>query len=74
MKKTFPKDSQIDVIFTFDTPNFELFKNVYLENQFLFQRVPVVNIDHHVSNTNYANINIVEEASSAAEILYKVID
>lgn len=74
MKKTFPKDSQIDVIFTFDTPNFELFKNAYLENQFLFQRIPVVNIDHHVSNTNYANINIVEEASSAAEILYKIID
>ncbi len=32
-------------------------------------------IDHHISNVNYANTNIVEpDASSTAQVLYKLLD
>jgi len=34
--------------------------------------VPTINIDHHISNTNFATINIVDEnCSSTAEVLYR---
>lgn len=37
--------------------------------------VPTINIDHHITNQNFANLNIVEpEASSTGELIYKIID
>lgn len=33
-----------------------------------------VNIDHHISNTNYGDINIVEDLSSACEVIYNVLN
>jgi phosphoesterase RecJ-like protein len=40
-----------------------------------WQRVPDVNIDHHVSNPGYAALNIVEPALPAtAEVLFEIID
>ncbi len=37
--------------------------------------IKVINIDHHQSNTNFADINIVDSTkASAAEVLYKVFE
>lgn len=41
---------------------------LYLENNF------VINIDHHISNTNFGNLNQVDaKASATGEIIYEVI-
>lgn len=40
----------------------------------LTEKTPLVNIDHHISNTNFGDVNLVEEnASATAEIVYKLI-
>lgn len=37
--------------------------------------IPTINIDHHITNQNFANLNIVEpEASSTGELIYKILD
>ena len=40
---------------------------------FLSRKVPILNIDHHASNDNFGDLNIVEVgAASATVILYKI--
>lgn len=40
----------------------------------LAEKTRLINIDHHISNTNFGEINLVEEnASATAEIAYKLI-
>ncbi|MBF4691773.1 DHH family phosphoesterase [Fusibacter ferrireducens] len=37
--------------------------------------IPTINIDHHITNQDYAHLNIVEpEASSTGELVYKILD
>lgn len=36
--------------------------------------IPVINIDHHVTNVNYGSVNIVRERSSAAEVVMMLLD
>lgn len=36
--------------------------------------VKTVNIDHHISNTNFASINHVKEASSTCEVLFDIFE
>ncbi len=37
------------------------------------EAVPVINIDHHITNQNYGDLNIVEaEASSTGELVFKI--
>ena len=41
----------------------------------MFHQIPVVNIDHHVSNTHFAKINYVDiMASSTTELLLPLIE
>jgi bifunctional oligoribonuclease and PAP phosphatase NrnA len=42
----------------------------------LFQKsTSTINIDHHISNTNFANINhVIINASSTCEVLYRLLD
>lgn len=38
------------------------------------KNIPILNIDHHISNTNFGTINLVDKkASSACEIIYNII-
>lgn len=40
----------------------------------LFSSVPSINIDHHISNTYFGNMNYVDiEASSTSEIIYRLL-
>lgn len=41
----------------------------------VFDRMNTICIDHHISNTGFADLNYVEEeASSTAEVVYKILD
>jgi phosphoesterase RecJ-like protein len=60
----------LDLIITLDTPNKQLLGSVYEQNIDLFYDVPVINIDHHVENSYYGRVNLVDvSAASTTEIL-----
>ncbi len=41
----------------------------------LSSSIPTISIDHHITNQNFADLNIVEpEASSTGELIYKILD
>ncbi len=60
----------INVVFTLDSSDISRFetRKKLLENKI------VINIDHHITNTMYGDINYVREASSVGEVLYDIFD
>ncbi|HEX21167.1 MAG TPA: bifunctional oligoribonuclease/PAP phosphatase NrnA [Actinobacteria bacterium] len=71
-------------LFTSDAPDFDSYIFVALDcanverlgdlKDMAFESKLLVNIDHHPDNSNYGDINLVEpEASSCAELIYKVL-
>ncbi|MDP2625245.1 MAG: DHHA1 domain-containing protein, partial [Candidatus Peregrinibacteria bacterium] len=54
-----------DLIVTVDTGDLQQLGKFYEENTDLFYRVPVINIDHHASNSEFGTINWVEITASA---------
>ncbi len=63
--------SSYDLIIAVDTADLSLFGSLYTENVDLFSAVPVLNIDHHISNTGYGQIQLIDPTSaSATEVLY----
>ena len=78
----FSKDIKQDEIFDLGLSKFDLLifldsanlKRVTrkLENQELDKDIHTINIDHHITNENYANINLVEEVSSTSELLFSL--
>lgn len=63
------KHKQIpELIISLDTANKAL---LYFPEE--FSNIPLINIDHHISNNIDGTVNIVEEASSTAEVLYKLL-
>lgn len=68
------KQEGIDLIITVDVAAISQLGKVYEENTELFAQVPVVNIDHHVSNPGFGKFNLIDtSACSTAEILYRFI-
>lgn len=64
----------IDLIITVDVAAISQLGKVYEENTELFAQIPVVNIDHHVSNPGFGKLNLIDTAAcSTAEILYRLI-
>jgi nanoRNase/pAp phosphatase (c-di-AMP/oligoRNAs hydrolase) len=63
-----------DLILLLDTPSLEHLGAVYSHNAEIFFDTPKVNIDNHINNENYGNINIVDITSaSTAEIVYDIM-
>ncbi|MDB4939718.1 MAG: exopolyphosphatase-like protein phosphoesterase RecJ protein [Candidatus Doudnabacteria bacterium] len=63
-----------DLIICIDTPSLESLGALYEKNAEMFFSIPKVNIDNHITNDNYANINIVDvTASSTSEILLDLL-
>lgn len=64
-------EKEIDLLITLDSSDEErLGSNMEL----LDKAKKVINIDHHLSNTNYGDINIVDsEAAATCEIVFKLI-
>lgn len=67
--KTIKKD--IDVFISLDCGD----KERLGANSRLFDKASVtVNIDHHISNTEFADYNYVSDVSSTCEIIYEILD
>jgi len=64
-------DFKYDAIFVVDTPDLESLGGIYRNNTDLFFREPIINIDHHIANEQFGQINIVDStASTSAELLF----
>ena len=69
-----PGGAQYDLIMTFDTGNLEHLGPLYDQNAEMFFTVPVINVDHHASNTNFGRVNLVDIVSaSATEVVYDLL-
>lgn len=65
------KKYNFDAVIAFDTPTIERLGKTA---EFLDNNVPLINIDHHISNEKFADINLVcSEASSTGEIVYNYL-
>lgn len=61
-----------DAIFVIDVSDLERIGAVYEPAS--FAAVPVVNIDHHVTNQMYGDVNLIRERTSTAEIILEILD
>ncbi len=67
--------SEYDLIITVDCAELNQLGAIYENNIEMFHQIPVVNIDHHVSNTHFGKINYVDiMASSTTELLLPMIE
>jgi len=63
-----------DLIITVDTGGLEQLGDFYEKHLDLFKQLPVINIDHHASNTLFGVLNLVDsQASATTEILTPLI-
>lgn len=64
-------DPKYDLIVVVDTADLALLGTLYKEHVDLFGEVPVLNIDHHISNTQFGQLHLIDPtAASATEVLY----
>ncbi len=60
-----------DLLVIVDTADLALLGTLYKDHMDLFAEVPMLNIDHHISNTQYGQIHLIDPtAASATEVLY----
>ncbi len=60
-----------DLIVVVDSADLSLLGSVYTENVDLFSGVPILNIDHHISNSQFGQLKLIDPtAASATEVLY----
>jgi phosphoesterase RecJ-like protein len=73
---TFDREAgNFDLIITLDTGNLEHLGPIYDRNSELFFKIPVINIDHHASNTDYGQVNLVDPvAASTTEIVLGILE
>ncbi len=63
----FPYDGVVVV----DSAELALLGSLYSEHERFFRKVPILNIDHHISNTKFGNVILLNpKAASATEVLY----
>lgn len=63
-----------DLIITLDSGDTHQLGKIYSDNNELFEKTPVINIDHHISNTQFGDVNLVDfKACSTTEIIYSLI-
>lgn len=63
-----------DLIISFDVASIEQFWEIYEKNVEIFQNTTLINIDHHISNNLFWNINIINtSASSTCEIVWNIV-
>lgn len=68
-------ENKYDLIITVDTAALQQLGRFYEDNVNLFQELPVVNIDHHISNEKFGLINHVDVmSSSATEIVLELLE
>lgn len=63
--------SNYDLIVVVDTADLALLGSLYQDHIDLFASTPMLNIDHHISNTQYGQVQLIDPAAaSATEVLY----
>jgi bifunctional oligoribonuclease and PAP phosphatase NrnA len=68
-------ENKYDLMITVDTAALQQLGKFYEDNVSLFQDIPVINIDHHISNENFGLINHVDVmSSSATEIVLELFE
>ncbi|MBU0577771.1 DHH family phosphoesterase [Patescibacteria group bacterium] len=68
-------NNKFDLIIIFDTGNLEHLGPIYDKNSELFFETPIINIDHHASNTDFGQVNIVDVvAASTTEVLFEIFE
>ena len=61
-----------DMIVVVDTADLPLLGSLHTQHPRLFSAMPVLNVDHHVSNTRYGTLQLVDpSAASATAVLYE---
>ncbi len=64
-------EKHYDLIVMVDTADLALLGRMYTDHVDLFSSLPILNIDHHISNTKYGQIHLIDPtAASATEVLY----
>lgn len=64
-----------DLVITLDCAELSQLGKIYEENIELFHQIPVINIDHHISNEHFGKLNYVDiMASSTTELLLPMIE
>ncbi len=64
-------ERQYDLIVMVDTADLALLSTLYTDHIDLFSQIPVLNVDHHISNTRYGQTHLIDPtAASATEVLY----
>jgi len=64
-----------DLIITVDTAELKQIRGFYEDNIEMFHQIPVINIDHHISNANFGKLNLVDVmASSTTEIILPILE
>lgn len=68
------EEHHFDLIITFDTGNLEHLGPLYDQNAEMFYNTPLINIDHHASNTDYGQVNFVDVVSaSTTEMMLELL-
>ena len=63
-----------DLFIILDSANLERLWDLYTNNKELIETKDIINIDHHISNTNFWKVNIVEwDSPATAQIVYKIL-
>ncbi|MFA4891526.1 MAG: DHH family phosphoesterase [Candidatus Gracilibacteria bacterium] len=66
---------EYDLIITVDTAELPQLRKIYEDNPQMFHEIPVINIDHHISNEHYGKINYVDIMSaSTTELLLPLFE
>jgi len=65
------KPTDEELIIVLDCGSIDRVGRLYDPDQ--FERVPVVNIDHHTTNTHFGDVNLVRETAATAEIVYSLL-
>ena len=71
---SFPKPhNKYDLLVTLDCADLTQLGDFYNQHHSIFEEVPSLNIDHHISNKNYAKVNLVDATySSTTHMLYEI--
>lgn len=65
---------QVDNIITIDAANLNSLGDLYLKNQDQFRGKEIINIDRHLTNSNFGTINLIDrQRSSTSEIILTLL-
>ena len=68
-------DIPYDLLVTVDTGDRHHLGKMHTEHANIFDRLTVINIDHHSSNSKFGDINyIISDAASTTEVIYPILE